>query len=91
MKITIPPPVRITLYLLTVLGAPVMAYLRARDIIGDLEMTFWAAEVSAVSLLAAFHVPVPEERDEDGQANTLLLIAVAALVLAVLAIAGFRL
>lgn len=60
MKITVPASVRITLYVLTLLGAPVVVYLRARNIIGDLELTLWAAEVSAVSALAAFHVPPAE-------------------------------
>lgn len=57
MKINIPASVRIALYVLTLLGAPVVVYLRARGIIGDLELALWGAEVSAVSALAAFHVP----------------------------------
>ena len=56
-KVTISPSVRVALYVLTLLGAPVVVYLRARGIIGDLELTLWGAEVTAVSALAAFNVP----------------------------------
>lgn len=61
MTINLPPAVRVALYILTVLGAPVVVYLRAKDLIGDVELALWGAEVSAVSLLAAFNVP-----DSDG-------------------------
>jgi hypothetical protein len=61
MTIKIPPAVRVALYVLTLLGAPVVVYLRARGIIGDLELTLWGAEVTAVSALAAFHVPSSDE------------------------------
>lgn len=58
MKVNLPASVRIALYVLTLLGAPVVVYLRAKDIIGDLELVLWGAEVSAVSALAAFNVPI---------------------------------
>lgn len=57
MKITIPPALRVGVYVLNLLGAPVVVYLRARGVIGDLELTLWGAEVSAMSLLAGLHVP----------------------------------
>jgi hypothetical protein len=57
MTIKVPPAVRVALYVLTLLGAPVVVYLRARGVIGDLELTLWGAEVTAVSALAAFNVP----------------------------------
>lgn len=57
MKITIPPAVRVALYVLTMLGAPVAVYLRASGVIGDLELALWSGEVAAVSALAAFNVP----------------------------------
>lgn len=60
MKINLSPAIRVTLYVLTLLGAPVVVYLRARDIIGDLELTLWGAEVTAVSALAAFNVPTSD-------------------------------
>lgn len=57
MQINLSPAFRVAVYVLTLLGAPVVVYLRARDIIGDLELTLWGAEVSAVSLMAALKVP----------------------------------
>lgn len=56
MDINFPPKVRAGLYIVTALGTPVAAYLLARGVIGTLEMTLWAAEVTAVSALAAFNV-----------------------------------
>jgi hypothetical protein len=60
VKINVPPAVRVALYILTLLGAPVVVYLRAKGLIGDLELALWGAEVSAASALAAFHVPPAE-------------------------------
>lgn len=59
MKINVPPTLRFALYVATVLGTPLVAYLRARGIIGDLEVTLWGAEVAAVTAMAAFNVPSP--------------------------------
>jgi hypothetical protein len=56
MQLTIPPKVRATLYILTVIGSPIVAYLLTKGVIGTLEVTLWSAEVSAVSALAAFNV-----------------------------------
>jgi hypothetical protein len=63
MNVVLNPTVRTVLYILTVLGAPVVVYLRAKDIIGDVELALWGAEVSAVSLLAAFKVPDADDGD----------------------------
>jgi hypothetical protein len=57
------PSVRMALYVLTLLGAPVVVYLRARGIIGDLELALWGAEVTAVSTLAAFNVPSTKDAE----------------------------
>lgn len=56
MTINLPTKVRAALYILTGLGTPVVAYLFAKDIIGDLEVTLWSAEVTFVSILAMFNV-----------------------------------
>lgn len=56
MNLNIPPKVRAGLYLFTALGSPIAAYLLAKGVIGELEMALWAAEVTAVSALAAFNV-----------------------------------
>lgn len=57
MSFNISPTFRVGIYVLNLLGAPVVVYLRARGVIGDLELTLWGAEVSAMSLLAGVHVP----------------------------------
>ena len=61
----ISPAVRVAIYVLNLLGAPVVVYLRARNIIGDLELTLWGAEVSAMSLLAGVHVPAASDPAPD--------------------------
>lgn len=62
MKIKFPPSLRVAIYVLNVLGAPLVAYLRAKDVIGDLEITLWSAEVAAAMLLAGFHVPDADDQ-----------------------------
>lgn len=56
MKLNVPPKVRAALYVLTALGTPLIAYLFAKGFIGELEVTLWAAEVTAVNALAALNV-----------------------------------
>lgn len=56
MNLNVPYKVRAALYVLTALGTPVVAYLKAKHLIGDLEMNLWAAEVAVVNVLAAFNV-----------------------------------
>lgn len=65
MNLSLKPGIRLVLYILTVLGAPVVVYLRAKDVIGDIELTLWSGEVSAVSLLAAFNVPSGDDGPKD--------------------------
>ena len=61
---TINPPrrVRVLLYLLTVIGTPLVAYLNAKGVIGDLEVILWSAEVAVVGGLAALNVDAPSHR-----------------------------
>lgn len=56
MKINLPYQVRAALYILTAIGTPVVAYLLAKGIIGELEMSLWAAEVTVVTAMAALNV-----------------------------------
>ena len=64
MSINVPYRVRAVLYVLTALGTPVVAYLFAKGIIGDLEVTLWSAEVAVVSAIAAFNtVPTRGEKE----------------------------
>lgn len=58
MPLNIPPKVRASLYALTALGTPIVAYLLAKNIIGSLEVTLWSAEVAVVSALAAYNVSI---------------------------------
>lgn len=59
MPINPPRAVRLALYVLTVIGTPLVAYLNAKGIIGATEVTFWSAEVAAVGLLAALNTSNP--------------------------------
>ena len=64
MTLNVPYKVRATLYVLTAIGSPVIAYLAARDIVGELEVALWSAEVTIVSALAAFNtVPTKGEKE----------------------------
>lgn len=54
MTITIPAKVRQALYIITALGTPLVMYLVAKGVIGDVEMALWSAEVVVVAGLAAF-------------------------------------
>lgn len=59
MTVTIPRAFRLALYLLNVLGTPVVVYARAKGWIGDLELALWGAEVAAVMALAGLNVSAP--------------------------------
>ncbi len=56
MKLNPKPHVRVTLYVLTMLLSPVIAYLQAKGIMGSLEVALWSAEVSVVAGLAAYNI-----------------------------------
>ena len=56
MTVNLPPKLRLSLYIATGVLSPVVAYLLAKGLIGQLEMSLWLAEVSFISLLAAFNV-----------------------------------
>ena len=56
MKLNPSPKIRVSLYLLTALGTPLVAYLLAKGYIGVLEVTLWSAEVTAVAAMAGFNV-----------------------------------
>lgn len=58
--------VRAALYVLTLLGTPVVVYLQAKGLIGDLELGLWGAEVTAVSTIAALYVPDAPARRKRG-------------------------
>jgi hypothetical protein len=56
MNVNLPYKVRRALYVATIVGAPVVAYLQAKGIIGTVEVSLWLAEVTVISALAAFNV-----------------------------------
>lgn len=60
MPLNPPRRVRAALYILTAVGTPLVAYLNARGIIGDLEVALWSAEVAVTTGLAALNTPAPE-------------------------------
>lgn len=55
MPLNPPKNVRAILYVLTLIGTPVVIYLKAKGVIGDLELTLWGAEVTAVNAMAALN------------------------------------
>lgn len=55
MSITLPYKLRVGLYLLTVVGTPVVVWAKAHGWITDLDLTLWGAEVTAVTGVAALH------------------------------------
>lgn len=56
MQLTVNPKLRVALYVLTAVGTPLMAYLKLKGIMGDLEVMLWSAEVTVAGSLAAFNV-----------------------------------
>lgn len=55
MNLNPPRRFRAGAYIITAVGTPVVAYLQAKGIIGDLEVILWSAEVAVVSGLAALN------------------------------------
>lgn len=56
MTLNVPSKVRAALYIITAIGTPIVAYLLSKGLIGTLEVSLWAAEVTAISALAGFNV-----------------------------------
>lgn len=56
MRINLPANIRAALYVLTAVGTPVVAYLLAKGVIGNMEVTLWSAEVTIVNAMAALNV-----------------------------------
>lgn len=61
MKLKIPRRVRGALYIITMIGTPLVAYLATKGIIGDIEVAFWSAEVTIVSAIAGLNLTPEEE------------------------------
>lgn len=56
MTLNLPRRVRGILYVVTMVGTPLVAYLASKGIIGDVEVTLWSAEVAVVSALAGLNL-----------------------------------
>lgn len=57
MNINPPSNIRKLLYIITMAGSPIMAYLQISGYIGVNEMALWLAEVTVVAGMAGFNVP----------------------------------
>jgi len=56
MTLNVSANIRATLYVITAVGTPLVAYLAVIGVISANEVALWSAEVTAVSALAAFNV-----------------------------------
>ena len=88
----IPPRVRLGIYLVSGIGSAVVAYLVAKGLAGDAEVTLWAALVAVVNGMSAAYVPTKRAdrvREADaGHADVLTVVAAVALLLVVLWLVG---
>lgn len=50
---------RVAVYVLNIVGTPIVMYARAKGWIGDLELNLWGAEVAAAFTLAGLNVSRP--------------------------------
>lgn len=57
MEVNIPAHVRGWLYILVIIGGPVVAYLMAIGIFREAEFALWAGVTSAIGLIARFNTP----------------------------------
>ena len=55
MTLNPPHKIRAAIYIGTALLTPVAVYLKAKGLIGDLELTLWSAEVTAANILAGLN------------------------------------
>lgn len=64
--ITLNPPrwLRAVLYVVTAVGTPLVAYLNAKGVVGELEVAFWSAEVAVTTGLAALNLNAPSPPEE---------------------------
>ena len=62
MKLNVSYKVRAILYVITAVGTPVVAYLAALGVIGDLEVTLWSAEVTVAGAIAALNITKDEDK-----------------------------
>lgn len=56
MRINLTPKLRLVFYVLTSVGTPIVGYLLAKDVIGELEVSLWGGLVTAVTAMAGLNV-----------------------------------
>jgi hypothetical protein len=56
MSLNLPPRWRLVIYVVNIIGTPVVVYAKAKGWIGDLEVALWSAEVAAAFALAGLNV-----------------------------------
>lgn len=61
MKLNLPRKIRALLYVITIVGSPIMTYLLSLGLIGDLEMSLWSSEVAVVATIAGLNLTPSEE------------------------------
>jgi hypothetical protein len=88
--------VRLVVYIVTGVGSALVAYLVAKDVIGDAEVTLWAAIAALVNGLAALnttdrstHLFLPDDREDRGHVDLSTALLVGILAVVVLALFGF--
>lgn len=64
MTVTIPPRVRLWLYVITTLGTPTVMYLLAKDYIGDPETLLWGGWTTAIAAMAGFNTPTGSAKND---------------------------
>lgn len=85
----IPPRIRLAIYLVTGIGSAVVAYLVAKGIAGDAEVTLWAALVAVVNGMSAAYVPTKRaDRAREADAGHLTILD-AVLVVAIVIVCLF--
>lgn len=86
----IPPRVRLGIYLASGIGSAVVAYLVAKGVAGDAEVTLWAALVAVVNGMSAAYVPTKrvDRAGEQGQTDLATALVFLAVVVLVLALVG---
>lgn len=56
VRVNVAKKLRIAIYVLNVLGTPLIAYALAKGWIGELEVQLWATEVTAMAAMAGLNV-----------------------------------
>lgn len=56
MTPNVPPRVRLVIYIVNVIGTPLVAYANVKGWLGDQEAALWSAEVAAAFALAGLNV-----------------------------------